>query len=92
MGNQCCAADQSQDKKYELGSPRNQLHFHEESSTDLTSGDDLAENPALRHSRAQELLKKKMKNFSDKYCRGKRVGDGPFGQVYQCWLREEDLD
>ena len=32
-------------------------------------------------------LKKRAKNFSEKYDRGKLLGKGAFGQVYKCWIK-----
>ena len=35
------------------------------------------------------IIKKKPRNFSDKYNKGKQIGKGPFGHVYTCWVRDE---
>ena len=32
-------------------------------------------------------MKKRAKNFSEKYDRGKLLGKGAFGQVYKCWIK-----
>ena len=32
------------------------------------------------------MIKKRFKTFSEKYDRGKLLGKGAFGHVYQCWL------
>ena len=32
---------------------------------------------------------RKPKKFSEKYAKGTKVGTGPFGQIYQCWMRED---
>jgi len=37
------------------------------------------------------LIQRKAKKFSDKYAKGKQVGSGPFGHVYQCWVRDDAI-
>ena len=34
------------------------------------------------------FIKRKVRNFSEKYNKGKLIGTGPFGQVYTCWLKD----
>ena len=38
---------------------------------------------------AQPIIKKKIRNFSEKYDKGKQIGSGPFGHVYHCWVRDD---
>lgn len=40
---------------------------------------------------AEPIVKKKIRNFSEKYDRGKQIGTGPFGHVYHCWLRDDQI-
>ena len=35
------------------------------------------------------VVKKKVRNFMDKYEKGKHIGQGPFGHVYNCWVRDD---
>ena len=35
---------------------------------------------------------RKPRKFSDKYSKGKHIGTGPFGHVYNCWVRDDLLD
>lgn len=40
-----------------------------------------------KNSRAEKFVKRKMKNFNDKYDRGRLIGKGAFGQVFECWIK-----
>jgi len=33
-----------------------------------------------------------VRNFSEKYNKGKCIGTGPFGQVFTCWLRDGQIE
>ena len=35
-------------------------------------------------------MRKRAKNFSEKYDRGKLLGKNAFGQVYKCWIKGTD--
>ena len=37
--------------------------------------------------RAEQFIKRRFKNFNDKYDRGRLLGRGAFGQVFECWLK-----
>lgn len=37
--------------------------------------------------RSEQFIKKKIKSFNDKYDRGRLIGKGAFGQVFECWLK-----
>lgn len=39
--------------------------------------------------KAQPIFKRKIRNFSEKYEKGKQIGAGPFGHIYHCWLRND---
>jgi len=39
------------------------------------------------NSKAEKFVKRKMKNFNDKYDRGRLIGKGAFGQVFECWIK-----
>lgn len=41
----------------------------------------------MRHT--PPIIKKKAHVFSDKYSKGKLIGQGPFGQVYTCWIKDD---
>ena len=45
------------------------------------------ESPVVR--KAQPIFKRKIRNFSEKYEKGKQIGAGPFGHIYHCWLRND---
>ena len=47
-----------------------------------------AKTPVIHQAKAITIQKKAHK-FSDKYAKGKQIGSGPFGHVYQCWVRED---
>ena len=49
-----------------------------------TSIDEISEIKAKR-------IKRKPRKFSEKYSKGKQVGKGPFGHVYNCWVRDDML-
>ena len=49
----------------------------------------IGESSSAYAQQTNSLVKKKFKNFSDKYNKGKLIGQGPFGHVYSCWLRNE---
>ena len=59
----------------------------ERDSLDYWDNDESAsDNDTSITPKAEYLVKRRFKNFSDKYDRGKLIGKGAFGQVYQCWL------
>jgi len=37
--------------------------------------------------RAEKFIKRKIKSFNDKYDRGRLIGKGAFGQVFECWIK-----
>ena len=39
------------------------------------------------NSKAEKFVKRKMKNFNDQYDRGRLIGKGAFGQVFECWIK-----
>ena len=41
--------------------------------------------------KAEPIVKKKIRNFSEKYDRGKQIGTGPFGHVYLCQIRDDQI-
>lgn len=41
---------------------------------------------------AKPVIKKKAHVFSDKYSKGKLIGQGPFGQVYTCWVKDGQVE
>ena len=45
------------------------------------------ESPVVK--KAQPIFKRKIRNFSEKYEKGKQIGAGPFGHIYHCWLRPD---
>ena len=45
------------------------------------------ESPIIK--KAQPIFKRKIRNFSEKYEKGKQIGAGPFGHIYHCWLRND---
>lgn len=54
--------------------------------------DDLrSTNSASAVKQAEPIVKKKIRNFSEKYDKGKQIGTGPFGHVYHCWLRDDQI-
>ena len=50
-----------------------------------------SQNSATEIKQAEPIIKKKIRNFSEKYDKGKQIGTGPFGHVYHCWLRDEQI-
>lgn len=37
--------------------------------------------------RAKKFIKRVVKSFNDKYDRGRLIGKGAFGQVFECWIK-----
>jgi len=55
-----------------------------------TTQDSYISDENMRSDSSTKLvIKKKVRNFSEKYNKGNLIGNGPFGQVYTCWLRED---
>jgi serine/threonine protein kinase len=48
---------------------------------------DYNKNKDEDNSKAEKFVKRKMKNFNDKYDRGRLIGKGAFGQVFECWIK-----
>ena len=53
--------------------------------------DDLQSEDSSNPRKAEPIVRKKVRNFSEKYDKGKLLGSGPFGNVYHCWVRDDQL-
>lgn len=68
------------------------LFLQEAKLPKIEDNDILASNAPIRRQKNAISINSKVRKFSDKYAKGKQLGSGPFGHVFQCWVRDEALD